>query len=290
MNTQAQCAPLKLIFRGRLDFGSQRTYDMVLRHWHTRIESYFKADVLLKAEEIFSDEDFSLTVVQQTVMSTEKSWRSTTSLLKEIAQFALAGQIGAWWVLNGQILDEHNIEPMSEKAAVTEYIRGRQLIEAGKKVEASEALSRAIEKYEKNALAYERRGYVNYKLKNYNDALYDFSKSIDIYPNNAEPFYGRGKIKMMKNEWESAAQDFDNAIKRALAVQPIHWLARLRRGDSLLHAKRYEEAAKELRFFLQRKFNETDPNFRYRPKAEFLLAECEKFVKPVPVVSSTKKK
>ncbi len=99
-------------------------------------------------------------------------------------------------------------------------------------LEASEALSKAIEKYERHALAYERRGYVNYKLKNFNDALHDFSKSIRINPNNPEPYYGSGKVKMLKNDWDGAIQDFDQAIKRSLALQPLHWLARLKKGET----------------------------------------------------------
>lgn len=267
---------LKLIFKGRLEFGSERTFNMVINHWNTRIENYFKADILLKAEQVFNMDDYALTVPQQVVMSTEKHWRSTTALLQEIAQFALAGKVGAWWVQNGQILAEYNIEPKSDKTAVTEFIRGRDLAQQGGMEMASEALSNAISKFERNALAYERRGYVNYKLKNFNDALYDFSKSIDINPVNPEPHYGRGKIRMLKNDWENAVTDFDNAIKLSLAVQPIHWLARLRKGDCLYHSKRYAEAIPELKFFMQKKFVDTDPNFRFRPKAEFLLGECEK--------------
>ena len=85
-----------------------------------------------------------------------------------------------------------------------------------------------------------------------------------------------GKILMIKNDWDNAVLDFDQTIKKSLAVQPIHWLARLRKGDSLFHAKRYKEAIPELKFFLQRKFQESDPNLRFKSKAEFLLAECEK--------------
>jgi tetratricopeptide (TPR) repeat protein len=267
----------KLIFKGRLEFGSQRSFDMVVKHWHARVETYFKTDILFKAEQVFSESDFALSLPQQTIMSTEKNWRNTTALLYEIAQFALAGQVGAWWVSKGEVLDARTIEPQSDKIAVTEYLRGCELIgQAGMESEATAALSRAIEKFERHALAYERRGYVNYKLKNFNDALYDFSKSIDINPNNSEPFYGRGKVKMLKNEWESAAMDFDCAIRRALAVQVIHWLARFRRGECLYHAKQYQEAAKEFGFFLQKQFKADDPNHRYRAKAEFFLAECQK--------------
>ena len=273
-----QVPPLKLIFRGRLEFGSERTFNMVLHHWNTRVESYFKADVLLKAEEVFHADSFTLGVPQQVVMSTEKHWRSTTALLKEIAQYALAGNVGAWWVNSGQVLAQYTIEPQSDKSAVVEFMRGRDLVQQGGMEMASEALSNAISKFERNALAYERRGYVNYKLKNFKDALYDFSKSIGINPNNPEPYYGRGKVKMIMNDWETAILDFDATIKGSLAVQPIHWLARLRKGECMFHSKRYTEAIPELKLFLQRKFTDSHPAFRFRPKAEFLLAECQKML------------
>ena len=35
----------------------------------------------------------------------------------------------------------------------------------------------------------------------------------------------------------------------------------------------------ELKLYLQRSFSENDPNIRFRPKAAFLLAECEKMLK-----------
>lgn len=275
MNTQAN-QPLKFVFRGRLEFGTQRAYDLVVKHWQTRTENYFRTDVLFKAEQIFNPDELAISVPQQTLLSTEKHWRNTTSLLQEVAQFALAGNVGAWWVSNGKILAEYQIEPKSDKVAVAEYLRGRDLVQQGGMEEANVALSNAIERYERHAAAFERRGYVNYKLRNFNDALHDFSKSIAINSTAPEPFYGRGKVHMIKNDWDNAVLDFDQAIKKSLAVQPMHWLARLRKGDSLYHAKRYQEAIPELKLFLQRNFSENDPNQRFRSKAEFLLKECEK--------------
>lgn len=277
--TQHAPLPLKVVFRGRLEFGSQRTYDMVLKHWNSRVDTYFKADVLFTAEQVFSEDGYALTVPQQTLMSTEKRWRSTTALLHEVAQYALAGNVGAWWVQNGKVLDQHLIEPKTDKSAVSEYLRGRELVQQGGMEQASEALTNAIEKYARHASAYERRGYVNYKLKNYNDALYDFTKSIAIYSHNPEPFYGRGKVNMLKNEWDAAIQDFQDTFDRSLAVQPIYWLARLRKCECLFHEKRYAEIIPEMKLFLKRAFSENDPNIRLKPKAEFLLAECEKLVK-----------
>ena len=271
MHTQ----PLKLIFKGRLEFGSQRTFDMVLRHWQNRVETYFKSDILFKAEEAFSAEDFALVVPQQTLMHSEKAWRSTTALLQEAAQYAIAGNVWAWCLDNGRLIAATNIEPDSDKVAVQEYRRGCGLVgQVGMEREATEALSRAIEKYERHALAYERRGYVNYKLKNFNDALHDFSKSIRFNPNNPEPYYGCGKVKMLKNDWENAVVDFEQAVKRSLALQPLHWLARLKKGESLFHAKKFPEAAAEFRHYLRREFDANDPNFSRRRRAAYFLGKA----------------
>ena len=146
--------------------------------------------------------------------------------MEELSQFAVAGYVGSWCLDSGNLLFSASIEPVSEKAAVTEFRKGRDL--AGKKgheSEATEALGRAIKKYERHALAYERRGYVNYKLKNFNDAMHDFAKSIDINPENPEPYYSRGKVKMIKNDWEGAVADFE-AFYQAFAGPSACVLAR----------------------------------------------------------------
>lgn len=273
MTTQQQ--QFKLIFKGRLEFNNKRSFEMAIRHWENRLETYYKTDVLFKIEDIFVEDENALILPQQVIMSTEKFWRNTTGILSEIAQFGIVGTIGAWLVDNGNLLEEQTIEPNSEKTAVASYIHGRELVQKGENYsEASAALSQAISKYERHALAYERRGYINYKLKNYNDALHDFDKSVGINPNNAEPYYGRGKVRMIKNEWDAAAQDFENTYKRSIALQPIYWLARLRRGESLFHSKRFEEAIKEFQLFLRRPFREGDPNFQRRRRALMLLGRA----------------
>lgn len=267
---------LKIIFKGRLEFGTQRAYDFAFKHWSTRLENYFKADILFKSEQIFLDEELAMALPQphSTFMGSEKAWRGTTDLLREIVQFAVVGKIQAWCISNG-VVSELNLEPKTDKGAVMEYWLGCELVQKdGAMEDASAALSRAIEKYQRHALAYERRGYVNYKLANYKDALYDFSKSIDINPNNPEPHYGRGKVRMLKNEWETAAQDFDATIKRSIALQPVFWLARLKKGECLFHAKKHSEAVVELQQYLKRDFAAENPNFRRRRRAWYVLGKC----------------
>lgn len=270
MMTTATPHQLKMIFKGRLEFGTPRAYELMSKQWLTRSESYFKSDILFKQEQIFQDADLSIELPQQTLYSNEKSWRTTIIMLSELAQYAVVGSIKAWCIDNGRLVAAINVEPTSEKVAVSEYLRGREIVQQnGCFAEASIALNHAIGKYARHAAAYERRGYINYKLQNYADALTDFSKSIGINPNAAEPHYGSGKVRMLRNEWEQAAADFAETVRCSIALEPIYWLARLKRGESLFHAKRYDEAAKELRLYLGRSFAETDPNF-YRRRRAFL--------------------
>jgi tetratricopeptide (TPR) repeat protein len=205
--------------------------------------------------------------------ASEKAWRGTVDLLREMVQFAVVGKIQAWCINNGRVT-EVVLEPKSDKTAVSEYWAGCQHVDNDGMEEAAASLSRAIDKYQRHALAYERRGYVNYKLQNFNDALYDFSKSIDINPNNPEPHYGRGKVRMLKNEWEAAAQDFDATIKRAIALQPLFWLARLKKGECLVHSKQFAVAVTELQMFLKREFDQANPNYRRRRRAWHLLGKA----------------
>ena len=52
----------KTILSGCLEFGNQRSYDQVLKLYQHRTENYYRNDILLKAEEVFREESFILTV------------------------------------------------------------------------------------------------------------------------------------------------------------------------------------------------------------------------------------
>ncbi|MCS6930215.1 MAG: tetratricopeptide repeat protein [Saprospiraceae bacterium] len=270
-----QQVTFRLVFKGRLDFGNERTFEKVRQHWQSRMENYFKNHLLFKAEEALRLEDYALVIPQQKLHGSDKAWRMTVELFRELAQYATAGYIAAWCLGDEGTAEQTYIEPVSDKVAVQEFLRGRQLVNVpGKEMEAAQALSRAIEKYERHALAYERRGYVNYKLGNYNDALHDFERSISFNPHHPDAYYGRGKVRMIKNDWSGAAEDFDLTIKNSIALQPIYWSARLRKGECLLHLKKYAEACKELKLFLGRNFDRSDPNYRHLRRATYLLGKA----------------
>lgn len=260
----------KTIFKGRLEFGSPRSYDKVLKMYHHRVENYYKSDILLNEEEIFDESSSSLIVPRFITQGSVKSWKNTVSLLEYLAQFAVSGNMGTWMTEEGKILHQQFVEPKSDKVAVQAFLKGRDLLnQKGKEIEAKEALNKAIAKYERHAQAYERRGYTNFILKNYKDALYDYSKSIDIAPSNPDPYFGRARVKIVQENFEGAIQDFANAIKMSIPLQPIYWKARRLKADCHLKLDDYKSALNDFKFYSMRRFKDGDPNALWKRYATY---------------------
>jgi len=255
----------KIIFKGCLEFGTSKSFSKVLQMYERRLETYYKTDVLLSAEELFDEESLSLSLPRVVVYGVEKKWKATVSLFEYLAQYAIAGSMSAWMIEDGKILDHRIIEPHSDKMAVQAFLKGRELVkQEGKEDEAMAALTKAIQKYERHAQAYERRGYINFQLQNYKDALYDFTKSINIHDNNPDAYFGRANIYLLQAELEKAVLDFDRTVKRSIPLQSIYWKARRIKGDCLLKLGDAKGAAEEYKFFTRRKFAQEDPNFKWK--------------------------
>ena len=266
----------KVIFAGRLEFGTSRSYEKVLKQFEHRRENYYRNDVLFQTEDIFIEDEQALYIERSLLRNvSQKSWQNTVNILKQVAQYAVAGDINAW-KLNVEGLVKHLvIEPETEKTAVQAYRTGRELVqEKGREEEAYAALTRAIDKFSRHALAYERRGYVNFKLGNLEDALYDYNKSIDINPHKPEPYMGRAMIYLKKKDLTALVDDLDNVLKYSIPHQPMYWNARLMKAEKLLEMSRFEEAAYEYRLFVKRNLAEDHPLQSRRRRAHYEYAKA----------------
>ncbi len=284
----------KTILTGRLEFGKEKTFEKVMQMYQHRVDNFYKNDLLFE-EEVFDSENYYLNVPRLVAQSYDKKWRNTVKLLEYLEQFAVAGKMRMWVLTETKVVKETFVfEPKTEKAAVQAYLKGSELIEVkGKENEAINALNKAIEKYERHALAYERRGYVNFQLQNYEDALYDFSKSIDLNPNNCEPFFGRTMVKLKKKDYQGAADDLEKVCKNSIPLQSIYWKARRMKGDCHEKLKDFESAAKEYRFFTLRNFKPNNPNYKWRKfifyKYGKALMELGNFEEALPAFESAYK-
>lgn len=265
----------KVIISGRLEFGNARSCEKAMQLFQNRYDIIYRTDVFLKLEEVFQLEHSYLDLYRFSAQVTEKTWNNTINLLDEVTQFAIAGKLEAWLTDTGQVLQYRVIEPHTEKTAVRAFLRGRKLInDGGHEMEAIGSLSEAIEKYERHALAYERRGFVNYRLRNYSDALYDYNKSININPAGAEAYLGRAVVHIAQNDHAAALPDLEKAIKFSVPLQPVYWIARRIKGDCHLELKQHEAAVAEYQLFLKRAFKPGDVNFLRRRRAGFRLGKA----------------
>ncbi len=255
----------KSIFQGNLHFGNVRSYEKVVKMYDHRLENYYKTDILFKAEDVFKPEETAIYIPRTVANISDKNWKNTVDLLQYVAQFAIAGNIGAWMTDEGKIMRYAWIEPKGDKAVVQKFLKARKLIEQdGDVEEAHQTLTKAIEIYNKHAQAYERRGYINYKLKKHHDAERDFTKSIALDQSNAPAYYGRARLKMIREDWPEAIKDLSLAIKSSLALQDIHWTARRLKGECHMRLKQYKEAEFEFRFFNRRSFTKDSSNYPHR--------------------------
>ncbi len=252
---------LKTIIQGRLEFGTQKSYEKVTKMFQQRLETYYKTDVIFKFEDIFKEEELSMEVPRFVGQVTEKAFRTTTGLLGYCAQFAIAGSIRAWLINEGEIVSFETLEPASDKGAVQSFVKGRKLVKVkGREAEAIEALSQAIEKYDRHAQAYERRAKVNFLMKNYHDALRDYNKCIHIDATIPTAFYGIAKIHMIREEWEEAIKNLDESIKKSIALQTLYWKSRRLKAECHMHLKEWHKAAFDLKLFTNRAFDAENPN------------------------------
>lgn len=255
----------KSIFQGKIEFDNPRSYSKGLKMFRHRVDNYHKSiELIFEEEQLFNEELMTIEIPRTVINVTEKAWKTTVSLLTYTAQFAISGNIGAWMIEEGKLMHFAWIEPKSDKAVVKNYQQGKKLSNVeGKEKEAMDLLTGAIEGYDKHSQAYERRGYLNYILKNYHDAERDFTKAIQWDETNAAAFLGRARLKMKKKNYQEALEDLEIAIKYSLALQDIHWHARRLKADCLIHLEEYKKAEFELRFFNKREFDEESRNRRH---------------------------
>jgi len=257
----------KVIIQGKLDFGNERSFNKALQLYNSRLETLYKKELIFKlSEQLFSEPENTLVINRYIGNITEKVWKNTISSLIHTAQFSISGSINCWMTDNGKILHHSHIEPLGEKSSVMLFQEGKKVLdEGGSKIEAIKLLTEVIEKHEKHSQAYERRGYVNFTLRNYEDALYDFRKSIGFDHMNASSWYGIGRCLMLKKEFQAAVEAFDETTKQSIALQPIYWAARRFKGLGHLELKEFDKAATEFKFFTARAYPKDNPNFRHLP-------------------------
>jgi len=254
----------KVIIKGRLDFGSSKSFEKVVALFQHRLVNFYKNDTLIRAEEMFDPETHSFVIPRLVTQAFPKTWNNTISGFEYIAQFAVTGHVYAFMSENGNIMKKSYIEPLNDKQAVRAYQTGLTMVEdPANQDKALQCLDDAISAYDRHAMAYEKRGYVKYLLKQYDGALIDFKKSLALDDQNPEPYVGKAIILSLQEHRQEALTLLDEALKLCFPLQPIYWKIRRIKGHLHLKEGQYAEAAQEFKFFLNKKFDQENPNYAW---------------------------
>ena len=244
----------KIIISGQLQFQSKRVFDQVVEQYNHRMEHYYKNDILLKAEDIFNEELLNLDISRTVLTGTERHWLNTHNLLERVVTFSIAGNITMWRLSLGTVVDHLVLEPKSDRTTVQLFNRGRELMaQDDNEQEALKMMTKVVNRFERHAQAYERRGFVNISLGNIEDALYDYTKSLKINPGLPEAHYGRGLVFSRKQEYEKAAADFEAVTKNSIPHQALYWMAQVALADALMELGRPADALRLYNMFTKRK-------------------------------------
>lgn len=244
----------RIIIAGQLEFGSERVFNQVVEQYIHRMENYYKNDILLKPESYFKEEELTMDVPRTVLIGSERHWLNTLNLLERVVSFSMAGSLNLWRLDAGNILDHHVLEPHSDRTTVQLFNRGRQLVsQEDKEQEALDMMTKVVGRFARHAQAYERRGFVNLRLGNVADAIYDYDKSLKINPSMPESHYGRGLAYLRKEEFEKAVDDFTAVTGNSIPHQAIYWMAQVALGDTFLKLGRPADALRVFNMFTKRK-------------------------------------
>ncbi len=118
------------------------------------------------------------------------------------------------------------LAPSYCQEVATDYLEKAITLQKGSDLETSLLMcTKAIEADSDLTNAYFLRGYVNYLLENYNDAISDFNTAVSQKPDYFDAIYYRGKARQAKGDYVGAIRDF-NQSRELNPVQTTFMIAR----------------------------------------------------------------
>ena len=195
----------KAIISGRLEYASQRSIEQAAKVMDHLMETRYKGEAIFRSSDIFDFEQCVLTLPRHISQCPEKIWLNTVHLLRQVTQYAIAGDLNLFKISMGRLSEHILLEPKGHKTAVQAYQKGRKLLENPQQAEAArQSLTRAIEKFPRHAKALERRGYAHYLLGQLDAARQDYVDSLKVDDKRPEADLGLAHLCMQEERWEKA--------------------------------------------------------------------------------------
>lgn len=141
-----------------------------------------------------------------------------------------------------------------QKAPVAYNNRGLVYLKEKEYDKALEDFNKAIEQYQKYTQAFINRGNVLRNLNKYDEALNDYNRAIGLEPNYYKAYFNRGILFLKYNKNEQALHDFNKAI----ALNPDNTETYVNRGIIFMNEKKYDQAIADYNKAIELNPNYTD--------------------------------
>ncbi len=266
----------KVIVQGRLDFGNANTYEKALKLYIQRKDVYYKNEVVFnKPEECFDDDRMIFFVKRFNNLVSDKYWRNTVHLLKNLAEYSLTGRVEMWMMVDGKVIKHELLKPSSDKSIVAAFNKANDIVNTGLDLDkAMKILNGIIEKYPEHAMAHALIGRIASKQGNDKLALERFDKAISFDKYLSEAYLWKGKMYIKHENYEAALPVLERLTRYAIAHQNIHWIGRRLKGKCYFHLGNFERAIFEWKLFAAKAFEKGNSNHYWKRAVTFSLGKA----------------
>lgn len=211
----------KVIFRGRLDFGSQEAVRKLVPQLVARITTLYKDDYPWKPELVLPEDSQEITFKPISTQMADRTWKHGMDSLKWMSQFAICGRIVAYRL--GAERDKHVIRPTGQKAAVLFY---QQSLQTEDLTERQSLLKQAIDKYPHHVEALVASAKIAMHEGAYDIAYPLLEKAAVLDPDNPLVWLYRARKAQQQNDLDAARMYVEKSISLAMPLEDIHWQGR----------------------------------------------------------------
>ncbi|MCO6486439.1 MAG: hypothetical protein J5I41_11755 [Saprospiraceae bacterium] len=270
----------KVIFKGRLDFGSTDAVGRIIRQLESRFVTLYKEDLPWKPENLVHPDLSHMRIQPVSLSLTERTWKHGIDVMQWLAQFAFCGEVLA--IRLSPERTYHRIAPDGQKAAVLLF---RHAQESDAPHDRIRLLDQAIEKYDRHTEALMSRADLAMDREDFSAAAADLRVVASCDPENPRLWLCQARHDYRTGEWDQALQCTHRAISLSMPLEEIHWEGRLMK--SRIHRSMGDMAEASREWTLLENRLEKTPEFLPGVLEQVRTLRHQLLTEPVPPTQNT---
>lgn len=232
----------KVIFKGRLDFGSKETVARIVRQLEPRILNLYKEDFPWKLEDLFPEGTEQVRFQPVSKLIADRTWKHGLDALTWLAHFALCGEVLA--IRLSPERSTHRILPDGQKAAVLLY---RHALEESDPMQREGLYEQILDKYAFHTEALMGRADLALERGDLDQAARDLALVQERDPENPALWFRMARYHYRQGELGPALTHIERSVSLSMPLEEMHWRGRHCKARILQDMDVPEQAEQEWR-------------------------------------------